>query len=228
MAAPSSLDAAVQEIGALQSHLPGPVSAAVGVAALVAAALPLFWQMTTHVNTIAHEGAHAIVGSAIGGRVTSVTMDSQGRGETALQGLRRPGNVLFLLVGYLGPSGFGLVAAELIHLGHIVAVLWLTLFFLVLLLIPLRSIFSVVAVLATMLALYLVARYATVGLQVAAAYGLAWFLLLSGLRAAAEEGETADDAKTLKKLTRMPTSFWSGFWLIGSALALAFGGLLLL
>jgi hypothetical protein len=228
MAAPSSLDAAFQEIGAVQSHLSGPVSVAVGVAALAVAALPVFWQMTTHVNTMAHEGAHAIVGSATGRRVNRVTIGPGSGGETRLEGPGGPGIVLFQAVGYLGPSGFGLAAAELIHLSHIVAVLWLTLFFLALLLITLRHAFGVVAVLSTMLALYLVARYATVGLQVAAAYGLAWFLLLSGLRAAAEEGETADDAKTLKRLTQMPTSFWSGLWLIGSALALAFGGLLLL
>jgi Peptidase M50B-like len=228
MAAPSSLDAALREVGALQSHLPGPLSAAVGAVSLVAAVVPALWQMTRHFETIAHEGAHAIVGSAMGRTVTGVRMNRSAEGRTRLDPGSGPGFVLAGVVGYLGSSGFGLAAAELIHLGHIVAVLWLTLLLLVLMLIPLRRSFGVVTVLAAMLLLYLVARYATLGLQVAAAYGLAWFLLLSGLRVVVEHGKNAGDAGVLRELTGMPRGCWSGFWLVGSVLALAFGGLLLL
>ena len=32
--------------------------------------LPGGWALTQHVNTMAHEGAHAVVGSAMGRRIT--------------------------------------------------------------------------------------------------------------------------------------------------------------
>lgn len=127
------------------------------------------------------------------------------------------------LVGYLGPSLFGLGAAELIALGHIVAVLWLALLALALLLPLLRTVFSVVCVILTGSLLYLVARYATVGAQVAVGYGVAWYLLLSGIRMVIEDGSAADDAGNLAGLTRLPRGFWSRLWLAGCVAALLLG-----
>ena len=61
----------------------------------------------------------------------------------------------------------------------------------------------------------------------AVAYGIAWFLLLSGIRVVLLHGRHAHDAAILRQLTRLPRGVWAGLWLAGSAAALIFGGSLL-
>jgi Peptidase M50B-like len=223
-----SLEGALRGIGEVQAHLPGTTAVLVGVAALGAATLPGISLVTQHVNTMAHEGAHAAVGSVMGRRVTGVKLSGDGTGLTGLAGPRGAGLVLAGLVGYLGPSAVGVGAAKLIEVGHSVAVLWLTLLALVLLMVPLRrSAFGLTAVIATGIGIYLVARYAPVGGQVALAYGIAWFLLLSGIRVVLRHGRDAHDAVVLRQLTRLPPGVWASAWLAGSAAALVFGGSLL-
>jgi hypothetical protein len=223
-----SLETALRDIGAVQPHLSTTAAVLVGVAALGAATLPGISLVTQHVNTMAHEGAHAVMGSAMGRRVTGVKLSGNGTGLTGLSGPRGVGFVLAGVVGYLGPSAVGLGAAGLIAIGHSVAVLWLALLALVVLLVPLRrSPFGLAAAIVTGLGLYLVARYAPVGAQVAVAYGIAWFLLLSGIRVVLLHGRHAHDAAILRQLTRLPRGVWAGLWLVGSAAALIFGGSLL-
>jgi hypothetical protein len=62
---------------------------------------------------------------------------------------------------------------------------------------------------------------------VALAYGIAWFLLLSGIRVVLRHGRDAHDAVVLRQLTRLPPGVWASAWLAGSAAALVFGGSLL-
>jgi hypothetical protein len=228
--AASSLGGALDRIGELQARLPGPVAVLVALLALGAVALPDLWLVTRHFSVIAHEGAHATVGSALGRRVTAVTFTQRADGLTRLTSGRAASSVMAGAVGYLGPSLFGLAAAALIAVGHIIAVLWLGLVALLALLVPLgKSLrnFGLVTVIGTLLALFLVARYASVGVQVLTAYGIAWFLLLSGIKGVREDGARAQDAASLRALTRLPRGFWSGFWLLGSVAALGFGATLL-
>jgi hypothetical protein len=215
-------------IGQLQVHLPVPVSALLGVAAFTAVIVSELWAAAEHVDTIAHEGAHAVVGAVAGRRVIGVTMDRDGAGVTRLYPPRGPGYVFAGIAGYLGPSGFGLGAAELIRIGHSVAVLWFALLLLLILLAPLRWSFGVASVTVTGLVLFLIARYASLGAQVAAAYGLAWLLLLTGVQTVLKHGRGAQDAKVLKGLTSLPLGFWHTLWLGGSLLALVAGGRMLL
>jgi hypothetical protein len=223
-----SLEGAIRGIFEVQRHLPGGTSLLLGVAALGTATLPGISVLTQHVNTMAHEGAHAVMGSALGARVTGVTLRGNGDGQTLLARAGGGGYVLAGVVGYLGPSAFGLGAAKLIQLGHMVAVLWLTLAALALLALAVRrNPFGLVTVTVTGLALYLAARYAPVGGQVAVAYGIAWFLLLSGLQVVLQHGRDAGDAIELRKRTRVPRGLWAGLWLAGSAGALILGGSLL-
>jgi hypothetical protein len=58
-------------------------------------------------------------------------------------------------------------------------------------------------------------------------YGLAWLLLLSGVRIILLHGSAAGDAQTLRGLTKIPRGFWSRLWLAGSVAALIFGATLL-
>jgi hypothetical protein len=70
--------------GAVQPHLPAVASAGLGALALAAVILPELWSLTEHLNTMAHEGAHAAMGSATGGRVIGVELSSDGDGLTWL------------------------------------------------------------------------------------------------------------------------------------------------
>ena len=139
-----------------------------------------------------------------------------------------PGEVTIGVVGYLGPSLFGLGAAKLIEIGHSVAVLWLALLLLILLLFVLRKLFSYVPVLATGAVIFLIARYGSVGAETITAYLVAWFLLLSGLRVVLEHNLGATDAGNLASMTHIWRGFWVLLWLAGSIAAVAIGGALLI
>jgi len=220
-----TLQGALHAIVALQSHLPVTTSALLGVGALGAATLPGISLLTQHFNTMAHEGAHAAMGSVTGRRVTGVSLRGNGEGRTTLSRPRGLGFLLAGVAGYLGPSLFGLAAAKLIEVGHIVAVLWLSLLALVCLAVMVRrSGFGLAAVLASGIVLFLVARYAPLGAEIALAYGIAWFLLVSGVRVVVQHGRHASDAVILRQLTHVPPAMWAAFWLLGSAAALLLGG----
>jgi hypothetical protein len=211
-------------IGQLQARLPAPLVVLLGVVALGAAVLEDVWRVLRYIITLAHEATHATVHSAMGHRVLGVTVRRNATGVTGWSG----GSAFpSLLLGYLGPSLFGLIAAELIQLGHIIAVLWLALFLLLCVLVLSRSVFGAVAVVVTGVALFLLVAFESIGAQVIAAYLIAWFLLLSGVRVIREHGAGAGDAGELRNITRVPAGCWSLFWLIGSLAALAFGATLL-
>jgi len=228
------LNTVMHQIGELQAPLPTATSIFIGVGALGVVTLSVAWVMVRHVSVIAHESAHAVMGSGMGGKITSVTMKRDGSGLTKVRSTGGRGSSIAVgVIGYLGPSLFGLGAAKLIAVGHAVAVLWLALLALAILLPVLRNSFSVISVILTGGLLYLVARYATIGAQIALAYGIAWFLLLSGIRDALElrrlleEDPGAGDAGILRTLTYLPSGFWSSLWMVGTVAALVAGGSLL-
>ena len=75
--------------------------------------------------------------------------------------------------------------------------------------------------------LLLIAKFEPVHTQVIAAYGLAWLLLLSGVRTVVEHGPRAGDALILRDATHIPRLLWSLLWLGGTLAALAIGGRML-
>jgi hypothetical protein len=222
-----TMGAVLSRIGQTQAPLPAAAAVVIGLAALAAVGVQEVWMLARHVNTIAHEGAHAIAGSAVGRRIRSVKLQPNANGATAMSGGNAASSVTTGFVGYLGPSAFGLGAAKLIELGHSAAVLWLTILLLILLLVVLRSVFSFVPVLIIGTLLYIVARYGSVGADSVTAYAVAWFLLLSGVRVVFDHGINAADAGNLAKLTHTRPGCWVWLWLVGSVLALAVGGILL-
>jgi Peptidase M50B-like len=222
-----SFGAVLGRIGETQPPLPAAAAVLIGLIALVVVVVHEIWLLAQHLDTIAHEGAHALVGSALGRTVRAVRFKPNGDGGTLVSGGRIPGDVAIGFVGYLGPSAFGLGAAKLIELQHSVAVLWLALVLLVVLLPVLREWFSFVPVLISGALIFIIARYASVGGEDMASYGLAWFLLLSGLRAVIDHGVRAGDAGRLAGLTRIWPAAWVALWLAGTVTALAVGGSLL-
>jgi len=223
----SALAAALDRIGKVQAHLSGPNAVLLAILAVAAAVIPELWLVTRHITVMAHEGAHATMGSALGHRVTGIRFRRNADGETALSGGGFLGTVTTTVVGYLGPSVFGIGAAELIRIGHIVAVLWAGLGGLVAILATLRWSFGVLTVILTLALLFLVAGFATVGVQVLTAYVIAWFLLVSSVRIIRMRGKEAADAAKLRALTKIPSGFWSNLWLLGSVGALVYGATLL-
>src|SRR5215469_4708149 len=209
----------------IQAPLPGIDAALIGLAAFAVVMIPLFWPLVNHFDTMAHEGAHAIVASAMGFKLQGVTLDQKSNGVTSYlapdNGLRR---LLTTFVGYLGPSAFGLCAAKLIETGHVVTVLWIATFLLVLLLFLVRKSFAVVSVPAAIALLAVVMRYAHNGLEEVIIYAMTWLLLLSGLRNAVAHGASAGDASTLSRLTHLPRQLWALLWIAGTLLAVVIGG----
>jgi hypothetical protein len=164
----------------------------------------------------------------MGRKITGMEINLKG-GATADEG--SPGtlvNIPVTFAGYLGPSAFGIGAAELIRHGHIVAVLWVGLLCLLPVLYLARKSFGVVLVAAAMVALLLVLGRGSLGTQVVVAYAATWFLLGSGLRVLNIRGTESADGDALHKMTGLPHRFWLPLWLAGTVAALLFGATLLL
>ena len=209
------------------STLPGAVAALVGAAALMVVLVPFLWPLAEHFNAMAHEGAHAVVGGAMGFTLEGVRLGSDASGATAWvpgtpeTGMRR---TLTRFVGYLGPSAFGLFAAKLIETGRVVTVLWIAVLLLVLLLFTIRKSFGIVSVSAAIAALAVITRYAHTGVEEIVSYGMTWLLLLSGVRVAVAHGAGAGDADNLRRTTGIPRLIWALLWLAGTLLAVVIGG----
>jgi Peptidase M50B-like len=228
MSAPA-LYATLHPLAELDARLPAALSVLVGLAALAVVAFEEIWNLAQHVYTIAHEGAHGLAGASFGHKIVSIELRRNGSGLTTRQEPGRSGRIAAPFAGYLGASVFGLIAAKLISLGYMAAVLWIGLALLALMLPVLRKIFSFVPVIVTGALLLLVACSAATGLLTVVAYGLTWFLLLSGLRVILVEGHLSKegDAGNLRKITHLPWGVWLFLWLVGTIVALTAGGSLL-
>ena len=223
----SALAASLERIGHVQAHLSGPASALMAIIAIGATLVRWLWPVTQHVTTMAHEAAHAAVGSALGRQVKGMTFTTHGFGATDVPGKSAVGTFTTAIVGYLGPSLFGVGAAALIKAGYIVAVLWLGVIGLLTIMALLRKSFGVVSVALAFVLLFAVAGFASVGVQVLTAYAVSWFLLVSGVKMVRIDGKANGDARKLRTITKLPHGFWWWLWQLGAGAALVFGATLL-
>ncbi|HEX9040801.1 MAG TPA: M50 family metallopeptidase [Trebonia sp.] len=211
-------------------HLPlsAGESALIGLLVAVVVLVPLLGLPAAHFSGMAREGAHALLALILGLTVAEIVLDRHSGSRTSIvgEGLRV---VLVFLIGYLGPSLFGLGAALLISLGYAVAVLWLLVVLLVVVLFLLRGSFGLISVPFALLLLYWILRYAHVGTEVVAAYVVAWLLLLSGVRTVIAHGIHSGATDNLRGHTHLPYShgLWWLLWLAGAVIALLLGGKLL-
>ena len=166
-------------------HLPlsSGESVLIGLVTAAVVLVPLLGVPAAHFSGMTREGAHALLAVILGVTVAEILLDRHSGGKTSIvgEGLRV---VLVFLIGYLGPSLFGLGAAQLISLGDPVTVLWLVVLLLVLVLFLLGRSFGLLSVPFAIAALYVVLRYAHGRTDVIAAYAVAWLLLVSGVRTA--------------------------------------------
>jgi hypothetical protein len=225
----AGLAASLDRIGQVQAHLSATIAVIMAIVGIGVALVPGLWHVARPISTMAHEGAHAVVGSAMGLKITS--MEFKFNGEGATQPAGSDAIVVQLpaaFVGYLGPGLFGVGAAELIRAGHIVAVLWIGLLGLIPILYLARKSVGVILVIAAFLALLFLLSGGSEQAQVLTAYAVTWFLLASGVRIVNIRRADAGDAHLLKDLTGLPRGFWWPIWLAGTVAALIFGATLLL
>jgi hypothetical protein len=212
-----------------QTPLPGAAAVLIGLVVLAAVVFDRTWAVVSHIDVMAHEGAHAIISSLSGRGVKSITIARSAGGRTVpARGGHISSNVAIGVVGYLGPSVFGLGAAALIQAGYILSMFWAALVLLVVLLLAVRWSFAFVTVPLVLILAFFLARLAPMQIQVIAAYALAWLLLLAGVRSIIDLGLVQrGDAETLQGVTFIPRQIWSLLWLAGALAAVAFGGRML-
>jgi hypothetical protein len=210
---------------ATQTALPGSEIVLIGLITSAVVIAQATWPLVQHFEVMAHEGMHAVVGSLAGRTVAGIELDDKGGGGTGLVPDHGPGFLVAGFAGYLGPSAFGLSAARMIEFGHIIAVLWVTMLFLVLLLIKLRPSFGRFTVPLAGILIVLVLKHTSQLGEIRAAYAITWFLLLSAVRIVwyRATGAGAADAGILKSGTGVPETVWYVLWLCGTLTAVVIG-----
>jgi hypothetical protein len=184
------------------THAPlsGAAAAVVGLVTFGAVAMDAGWQFVRHGTVMAHEGAHALLGSLLFRRVSGITLNGDATGGTLMNSGGCLGSVFVSFAGYVGPSLFGLGAARLT-----------------------RS-YGMITVVFVGVLVYAVGRYTPVGAQIIGAYGITWLLLMSGVRRVLEVGARSSDGANLSQLTMIPRLIWFLLWLAATLAALAAGG----
>jgi len=211
-----------------QAPLSSETVAVIGLVALGVVALDVGWQVVRHLTVMAHEGAHALTGLLLLGAFHGIELHADGTGGTDISpatGLRA---IPIALVGYLGPSAFGLGAAKFIELRYTTLVLWVVLFLLAVLLVGLRRSFGLISVILAGGIVFGLARYTPMHVQVVSSYAITWLLLLSGVRRVLEVGVSSDDGGRLRGMTGLPHVLWFLLWLTATLAAAAFGARLLI
>jgi len=187
-----------------------------GAVALAAVASPRAWRAARIVVTIVHESGHALVALATGRRLAGVRLYRSTAGVTESAGKATgPGIVLTSAAGYPAAEVMGLGAAALLSVGHLTALLLLSLVLLAGLLIAIRNAYGMLAVLVTGGAIAAVSLLAAPVVQAGFGYVMTWFLLLGGVRPVIElqgerrrGGSRRTDADQLARLTRVPGAVW--------------------
>ncbi|NRQ39432.1 M50 family metallopeptidase [Nonomuraea sp. NN258] len=208
------------------------------VSALAAFAIVSFrmpWQLSRGLITIAHEGGHALAALLTRRKLEGIRLHSDTSGVTLTRGRPNgPGMVLTALAGYLAPPLLGLAGAWLTEQGLITLLMWSVLLFLVCMLLLIRNAYGALILLATGGAVFALSMYAPDDVQQIVALVAVWFLLFGGIRPIIElqrkrrRRQARDsDADQLARITFLPGGFYVLFFLLVSALSLAYGAYLM-
>lgn len=238
-AAQTQLRRIAEQIGVAQPPAPLWLVIVTGVMGiLVALAFKAFW----HLDTVAHEGAHALALVLVGDSVARVDVKRRGHGGAThpVKGPTGLARLFVLFVGYVGSSLFGLLGAVLLGSDRVVAALAFGLVLLAMLLVVLRTLFGIVVVLLTGIALVGAIAGEGLALQWVVAYSTVWFLLTVGMpsllalrttrRAMTKEKrrKSGSDVDQLRNLTWIPGAVWLWLQFAVCAVVLVTGGRLML
>ena len=222
----------MNRIGEIQTPLPTTQAVLIGLLAAIAVTAPTIWNVVQDAETVVHEGAHVLAGIVAGGKIEKVEINKDDDSKTFLVPKTGAGNGLaaFFFVGYIGASAAGLIAAGLISIGYIAFALFLGLLLYAVVLWFVQNWFGGTVILGWGLLLYVVLRYATVGVETVVAYFVTWFLLISGAKLALRNVGRRDitDAEKLEGITHVFRSAWIFLWLILTIAALVVGGAILI
>jgi hypothetical protein len=214
-------------VGLTQHPLSELAAVLIGLVALVLLSLDLGWRILRHGGVMAHEGAHAVLGSLLFRQVSGIKLNSNATGGTTMRSGGCLSSIFIGFAGYVGPSLFGLGAARLIEFGHVVAVLWVTVFLLGVLLAGVRWSFGLFTVIGIGALVFGIGKYTPLGVQMVAGYAIAWLLLLTGVRQIFEFGIASSDGARLAQVTGLPRVLWFLLWLAATLAAVAVGGSML-
>ncbi|WIM95913.1 M50 family metallopeptidase [Actinoplanes oblitus] len=204
--------------------------------AVLAAVLVLpLWRFSMYAITLAHEGAHALIGLLTGGKLEKkkIHLYRDGAGATHLD-IAGFGRFLSLLAGYLGPSAVGFAGAEmLVHDFSPRAVLILGLVFAGFVLILTRNAFGLLVATGTVALLWLMVTKADEPVQLGVAYVWVWMMLMGGTRQIPNlfwgmRAGAHNDAGMLQSHTHIGDVVWLFVFWLGSISALLYGGALML
>jgi len=218
---------------------PAWVVAVSGLAALVIVLDVRGWHLARNAITIAHEGGHALVSVLSGRRLEGIRLHSDTSGETVSRGrVSGPGMVLTAFAGYVTPPLLGAGAAVLLATHHVALLLWAFLVLLIASFLAMRNAYGILVALVAGGAVFGVTAFASALLQSLFSYGVAWFLLLGGLRPVVELARSRgrdlrrgrarlSDADQLARLTGVPGGVWVCLFTLVAVVAIVVGARLL-
>ena len=191
---------------------------------------PLWTTIGTHIDTVVHEGGHAAMSLALGGRVEAVRVyaGNGGSGETSSWN-ERSAQLPVCLAGHLAPSAVGLGALLLLHhQGNPAVALGALLVALAGLLLVSRSLFGLCFILLLAIGTYAAVRYGSVDVQTAILTALGWTLLGGAVRSAPRIWSEGSDADGAYQATGISPAFWALLVSAGCMAALGYAGWLTL
>jgi Peptidase M50B-like len=205
-----------------------PSAVLVLAAGVVAGAMAIMlWPVFGHLVTMAHEGGHALLVLALGGRVERVVLQRDQTGATLHRGALV--SLPVTAAGYIGPSLFGLGGALALAHGGAGAVLWISIGLLAVLFLAPMNLFGRFVVLLAGGGLLLTVLHGSSVVQELVATGWIWLLLIGGVVQVLQDGRRASDFHALRRSTYVvPATIWAGFALVVTVAALVAGGALML
>ncbi|SEJ26179.1 M50 family metallopeptidase [Demequina mangrovi] len=228
------LDAIWADVTAVVEPTPRALWISLAVVA-VSVAVPFLWHLARHMVTLVHEAGHAVVATLLGREVRGIRLHADTSGLTTSRGDARRLPLAFkAFAGYPAPGVVGLAVAWAVAAGHGVAVLWVAVAVLVAVLMQVRNVYGVLVVVVMGAALGVAAAALDDEWRVGLASGLAWLLMVGGVRAVVElqtsrgRGARGSDADALARLTHVPGAVWVALFWLTSAACLAAGAWLLL
>ncbi|MDR7280907.1 M50 family metallopeptidase [Catenuloplanes atrovinosus] len=187
------------------------------------------------IDTIAHEGGHALLAKLLFQRVRAIRLFPDGGGATYFDDdMPWAVDVAVKFIGYVAPSLFGLAAAWLLARDLVDVTLWASLGFLFVMLFAVRGLLGWLVVPSLMVVICYVALAVEPPMRELFAHVWAWFLLIAAVETmliflrARGYHHNASDAGALRRLTSLSGEFWAVLMLIGTTAALIYGGVMML